>query len=91
MAPIKGCKYVLHTASPVVMAPPKGKVSNAPAAMLLCYSEESDHSSIVKADQNSNTQLQTEIGPLFEANLGISSSPLKLQKKGFLLHIQPAP
>ena len=25
-APIKGCKYVLHTASPVVMAPPKGKV-----------------------------------------------------------------
>lgn len=73
------------------MAPPKGKVSNAPAAMLLCYSEESDHSSIVKADQNSNTQLQTEIGPLFEANLGISSSPLKLQKKGFLLHIQPAP
>lgn len=24
--PIRGCKYVLHTASPVVMAPPKGKV-----------------------------------------------------------------
>ncbi|CAL5224580.1 g7286 [Coccomyxa viridis] len=23
--PIRGCKYVLHTASPVVMAPPKGK------------------------------------------------------------------
>ena len=26
IAPIMGCKYVLHTASPVVMAPPKGKV-----------------------------------------------------------------
>ncbi len=27
LAPIKGCKYVIHTASPVVMNPPKGKVS----------------------------------------------------------------
>ena len=27
--PIKGCRYVLHTASPVVMAPPKGKVRHA--------------------------------------------------------------
>ena len=26
--PIRGCKYVLHTASPVVMAPPKGKVGH---------------------------------------------------------------
>ncbi|CAL8464641.1 g4176 [Coccomyxa elongata] len=25
LAPVKGCKYVLHTASPVVMNPPKGK------------------------------------------------------------------
>ena len=42
MAPVKGCKYVLHTASPVVMAPAKGEVSNAPAAMLLHYGEDSD-------------------------------------------------
>ena len=27
--PIKGCRYVLHTASPVIMAPPKGKVRHA--------------------------------------------------------------
>ena len=27
--PIKGCRYVLHTASPVIMAPPKGKVGHA--------------------------------------------------------------
>jgi hypothetical protein len=26
LAPIKGCRYVIHTASPVVMNPPKGKV-----------------------------------------------------------------
>ena len=63
LAPIKGCKYVLHTASPVVMAPPKGKVSSAPAATLLCYREELGHSCLFTADQNFNTQLQTEIGP----------------------------
>ena len=27
--PIQGCRYVLHTASPVIMAPPKGKVRHA--------------------------------------------------------------
>ena len=27
--PIRGCRYVLHTASPVIMAPPKGKVRHA--------------------------------------------------------------
>ena len=39
MAPIKGCRYVLHTASPVVMAPPKGKASvlTACAQSLLCW------------------------------------------------------
>lgn len=26
LAPIQGCRYVIHTASPVVMNPPKGKV-----------------------------------------------------------------
>ena len=34
--PIKGCKYVLHTASPVVMAPPKGKVR-------ICFPLEQPH------------------------------------------------
>lgn len=35
LAPIKGCKYVIHTASPVVMNPPKGKVSSQPDTILL--------------------------------------------------------
>ena len=28
-APISGCKYVIHTASPVIMNPPRGKASLA--------------------------------------------------------------
>ena len=27
-APVRGCKYVIHTASPVIMHPPKGKASS---------------------------------------------------------------
>ena len=29
--PIKGCDYVIHTASPVIMRPPKGKACAAPS------------------------------------------------------------
>lgn len=57
MAPIKGCKYVLHTASPVVMAPAKGEVSNAPVVKLLRYRERLGQSLITTF----YTQLQTEI------------------------------
>ena len=27
--PVRGCDYVIHTASPVIMRPPKGKVRSA--------------------------------------------------------------
>lgn len=42
--PTKGCKYVLHTASPVVMAPPRGKVRGCfpleqPHLVLACEQE----------------------------------------------------
>ena len=29
--PIKGCDYVIHTASPVIMRPPKGKARAVPS------------------------------------------------------------
>ena len=35
LAPVKGCKYVLHTASPVVMNPPKGKVFASSSCFIL--------------------------------------------------------
>ena len=71
LAPIKGCKYVIHTASPVVMNPPKGKVSSQPEIIILSCPSTPKAASFLEACWIHNC-----CGMHVEKMIAIRSSPL---------------